>query len=87
MKIGRRSSCRLIFQSLHQRRYGRKLLKDEKAPSYSHYIMFVRFSQQSSNRLNISIVESSRIAGKLKHDHIAAHSSIESPTIAARITD
>jgi ferritin-like metal-binding protein YciE len=48
--------------------------------------MFVRFREQSASRLNVSIIESRRVAGKLVHEHIAALGSIEvPPTIDARI--
>jgi hypothetical protein len=62
-------------------------IENQNAHGYCHYIMFVRFRHQSSIWLSVSIVESRRIAGKLKHEHIAALGSIETtPTIAARIT-
>jgi hypothetical protein len=42
--------------------------------------------EQSASRLNVSIIESRRVAGKLVHEHIAALGSIEvPPTIGARI--
>jgi hypothetical protein len=51
-----------------------------------HY-MFVRFRQQASNRLSVSIVHSQRVGGRLKHDHIAALGPVEMPpSVADRIT-
>jgi hypothetical protein len=43
--------------------------------------MFVRF-RQSRNRLQASLIETRRIAGKVKHEHIAGLGAIN-PTLAA----
>jgi hypothetical protein len=48
--------------------------------------MFVRFRQQASNRVSVSIVHSQRDGGRLKHDHIAVLGSVEMPpSVADRI--
>ena len=47
--------------------------------------MFARF-RQSRNRLQVSIVETRRVAGKVRHEHIASLGSIASPpSVADRI--
>jgi hypothetical protein len=48
--------------------------------------MFVRF-RESGRRLCLSLVESRRINGKVRHRHIASLGSLEIPqTIAGRLT-
>jgi hypothetical protein len=50
-----------------------------------HYAMFVRF-RQSVERLQLSIVETRRVAGKVRHEHIASLGSISATlSIADRI--
>jgi hypothetical protein len=47
--------------------------------------MFARF-RQTPNRLQVSVVETRRIDGKVRHEHIASLGSIEvSPSIADRV--
>jgi hypothetical protein len=48
--------------------------------------MFARF-RQSQRRLQVSLVETRRVDGKVRHEHVASLGSIETPTaIADRIT-
>jgi len=48
--------------------------------------MFARFSQNKS-RVQVSLVETSRIEGKVRHEHIASLGSVEwPPSVEARIT-
>src|ERR1700730_633111 len=47
--------------------------------------MFVRF-RQTPSRLKVSLVETRRIDGKVRHDHVASLGSIAKPmTIADRV--
>jgi hypothetical protein len=45
-----------------------------------HYAMFVRF-RQTAQRLQASLVETRRIDGKVRHEHIAGLGSVEMAAI------
>jgi hypothetical protein len=50
-----------------------------------HYAMFTRF-RQTSSRLQVSLAETRRVDGKVRHEHIASLGSVETPpTVQARI--
>jgi hypothetical protein len=47
-----------------------------------HYTMFARF-RETENRLQISLVETRRVAGKVRHEHIAGLGAVEMPPSVA----
>jgi hypothetical protein len=54
------------------------------APYVCHYIMFVRF-RGTKRKLQASLVETRRVDGHVRHEHIAQLGSVEIPqTVAAR---
>ena len=47
--------------------------------------MFVRF-RQSPGRLQLSLIETRRVGGQVRHEHVASFGSIKTPpTVAGRI--
>jgi hypothetical protein len=47
--------------------------------------MFVRYRRQSKTRLQLSLIETRRVASKVRHEHIAGLGSVEvPPSVEAR---
>jgi hypothetical protein len=58
----------------------------ESRPSYKYATMFVRF-RETAYRLQVSLVETRRVDGKVRHEHVASLGSIATPqTVAGRVT-
>lgn len=51
--------------------------------SYISHYMFVRF-RSSSRRLQVSLVETRRIDGKVRHEHVASFGSVIEPQTLGR---
>jgi hypothetical protein len=47
-----------------------------------HYTMFTRF-RETENRLQVSLVETRRVAGKVRHEHIAGLGAVGMPPSVA----
>jgi hypothetical protein len=59
-------------------RSGKSSLQKAKCDGRCRYIMFVRF-RQTESRLQVSLVETRRIDGKVRHEHIASFGSVGVP--------
>jgi hypothetical protein len=60
-------------------------LKNAKLAATRHY-MFVRFRSYTSAAMQVSIVETRRTGGKVRHEHVAGLGSIEMPpTVSGRV--